>query len=100
VFSVPLAPRGSVFQRRVWDAILAIPAGSSRTYGELAQKLLSAPRAVGQACGSNPCALMIPCHRVTGSRGVLGGFMHAAAGEPINVKRWLLAHEGYRFGLT
>jgi methylated-DNA-[protein]-cysteine S-methyltransferase len=53
---------------------------------------------VGQACGSNPLALVIPCHRVVGSRGALGGFMHAAAGSPLAVKRWLLTHEGYRFG--
>ncbi len=97
-FTVPLAPRGTDYRRRVWAAIAAIPAGESRTYGELAQRLLSAPRAVGQACGANPLALVIPCHRVVGSRGALGGFMHAAAGAPLDVKRWLLRHEGYRFG--
>ncbi len=99
-FTVPLAPAGSAFQLRVWEAIAAIPVGSSRTYGELAQKLLSAPRAVGQACGSNPIALLIPCHRVVGSRGTLGGFMHSAGDGPLAVKRWLLAHEGRRFGLA
>ncbi|MBS0321978.1 MAG: methylated-DNA--[protein]-cysteine S-methyltransferase [Proteobacteria bacterium] len=99
-FTVALAPQGSAFQRRVWDAIAAIPAGASRTYGELAQKLQSAPRAVGQACGANPIALLIPCHRVIGSRGALGGFMHSAGAGPLAVKRWLLAHEGSRFGLA
>ena len=97
-FSVALAPRGTAFQHRVWEAIAGIPAGESRTYGELAKKLVSAPRAVGQACGSNPLALIIPCHRVVGSGGALGGFMHAGAGGPIAIKRWLLVHEGYRFG--
>lgn len=97
-FTVPLAPHGTPYQRRVWDAIAAIPAGESRTYGELAGKLMSAARAVGQACGSNPLALLIPCHRVVGSRGALGGFMHAASGDPLAIKRWLLVHEGYRFG--
>ncbi len=97
-FTVPLAPKGTPYQRRVWDAIAAIPVGASRTYGELATKLMSAPRAVGQACGSNPLALIVPCHRVVGSRGALGGFMHAATGSPLAVKRWLLEHEGYRFG--
>ena len=58
----------------------------------------SAPRAVGQACGANRIALIIPCHRVVGSRGALGGFMHAADGDPLAIKRWLLTHEGYRFG--
>jgi methylated-DNA-[protein]-cysteine S-methyltransferase len=98
VFTVPLAPRGTPFQQRVWAAIAAIPAGGSRTYGELARALHSAPRAVGQACGANPIALLIPCHRVVGSRGALGGFMHAAAGDPVAIKRWLLAHEGRRYG--
>jgi methylated-DNA-[protein]-cysteine S-methyltransferase len=97
-FTVPLAPRGTAFQRRVWDAIAAIPIGESRTYGEIAHAVRSAPRAVGQACGANPLALVVPCHRVVGSRGALGGFMHAAAGDPVAIKRWLLAHEGYRFG--
>jgi methylated-DNA-[protein]-cysteine S-methyltransferase len=53
---------------------------------------------VGQACGANRIALIIPCHRVVGSRGALGGFMNADAGDPLAIKRWLLAHEGYRFG--
>jgi methylated-DNA-[protein]-cysteine S-methyltransferase len=97
-FTVPLAPRGTPFQRRAWAAIAEIPAGESRTYGELAKKLLSAPRAVGQACGANRLALIVPCHRVVGSGGALGGFMHAAEGSPLAVKRWLLRHEGYRFG--
>jgi methylated-DNA-[protein]-cysteine S-methyltransferase len=98
-FTVPLAPGGTPFQRRVWDAIRAIPRGESRTYAEVARAVASAARPVGQACGSNPIALIVPCHRVIGSRGALGGFMHAASGVPIDIKRWLLAHEGYRFGL-
>ncbi|MEO8847828.1 MAG: methylated-DNA--[protein]-cysteine S-methyltransferase, partial [Casimicrobiaceae bacterium] len=92
-FAVALKPRGTPFQQRAWQAILDIPCGESRTYGELAQKLVSSPRAVGQACGSNPIALIIPCHRVTGSRGDLGGFMHSTASDPLRIKRWLLAHE-------
>jgi methylated-DNA-[protein]-cysteine S-methyltransferase len=95
---VPLAPRGTPFQRRVWEAVAAIPLGESRTYAEIARAVGSAPRAVGQACGANPLALVVPCHRVVGSRGSLGGFMNAAAGDPIAIKRWLLTHEGYRFG--
>lgn len=97
-FTVPVAPRGTPFQRRVWAAISAIPPGESRTYGEIARKLVTAPRAVGQACGANPIALIIPCHRVVGGAGALGGFMNAGAGAPVDVKRWLLEHEGYRFG--
>ncbi len=55
----------------------------------------SAPRAVGQACGANRIALVIPCHRVVGAMGALGGFMNARDGDPMAIKRWLLVHEGY-----
>jgi len=98
VFSVPLAPGGTPFQRGVWDAIRRIPLQESRTYGEIARSVRSAARAVGQACGANRIALIIPCHRVVGSRGALGGFMNSERGDPIAIKRWLLQHEGYRFG--
>ena len=97
-FTVPLAPTGTPFRRRVWDALATIPVGESRTYGEMARKLATAPRAVGGACGANPIALVIPCHRVVGSQGALGGFMGVTDGDPISIKRWLLTHEGYRFG--
>jgi methylated-DNA-[protein]-cysteine S-methyltransferase len=97
-FTVPLAPKGTAFRWRVWDALKTIPVGESRTYGEMARKLATAPRAVGGACGANPIALVIPCHRVVGSQGALGGFMGVTEGDPISIKRWLLQHEGYRFG--
>lgn len=97
-FAIPLAPDGTPFRRRVWEAIAAIPRGESRTYGELARQLHTAPRAVGGACGGNPIALLIPCHRVIGSRGSLGGFMHATSADALAIKHWLLEHEGYRFG--
>jgi methylated-DNA-[protein]-cysteine S-methyltransferase len=98
-FTVPLSRGGTVFQQRVWDALSAIPPGQSRTYGEVARMVRSAPRAVGGACGANRIALIIPCHRVVGSCGSLGGFMNAQTGNPIDIKRWLLTHEGYRFGM-
>jgi methylated-DNA-[protein]-cysteine S-methyltransferase len=97
-FALPLAPAGSAFGRRVWAALSDIPVGESRTYGELARRLHTAPRAIGGACGANPIALVIPCHRVVGSHGSLGGFMGVTEGDPIAIKRWLLTHEGYRFG--
>ena len=97
-FTLPLAPAGTSFRRRVWDALPAIPVGESRTYGEIARQLGSSPRAIGGACGANPIALIIPCHRVVGSQGSLGGFMGVTEGNPIDIKRWLLTHEGYRFG--
>ncbi len=97
-FSLPLAPEGTPFQRSVWREIDRIPVGESRTYGELARRLRTGPRAVGNACGANPIALVTPCHRVVGSRGALGGFGGTSAGDPLLIKRWLLVHEGYRFG--
>jgi methylated-DNA-[protein]-cysteine S-methyltransferase len=97
-FTLPLAPAGSAFRRKVWDALADIPIGESRTYGEIARKLATAPRAIGGACGANPIALVIPCHRVVGNQGAMGGFMGVTEGDPIAIKRWLLTHEGYRFG--
>ena len=97
-FDLPLAPAGTLFRRRVWDTLAEIPVGESRTYGELARQLHTAPRAVGGACGANAIALVIPCHRIVGTHGSLGGFMGVTTGDPIAIKRWLLAHEGYRFG--
>lgn len=95
VFDLPLAEAGSAYQRRVWDAISAIPRGSVLTYGQVAKLIASAPRAVGQACGANPFPLVIPCHRVTAAGGI-GGFSNHddENGFHITVKRWLLAHEG------
>ena len=97
-FTLPLAPAASEFRQRVRTALTAIPVGESRTYGELARALHTAPRAVGGACGANAIAVVVPCHRVVGSQGSLGGFMGVTHGDPLAVKRWLLAHEGYRFG--
>lgn len=88
-----LAPAGTPFRQRVWQVLMAIPAGSTRTYGELAQALDSSPRAVGQAVGDNPIPIIIPCHRILAAHG-LGGFMHGTEGFPLEVKRWLLHHEG------
>ncbi|CDG81504.1 methylated-DNA--[protein]-cysteine S-methyltransferase [Janthinobacterium agaricidamnosum] len=95
VFDLPLAPAGTPFQNRVWQAIRAIPRGHVATYGQLARQLPSAAQAVGQACGANWYPVIIPCHRVTAAGG-LGGFSNhdEANGFHLGVKRWLLAHEG------
>ena len=92
-FDLPYAALGTRFQQSVWRAIVRIPSGSTRTYGELAALVGSGPRAVGGACGSNPIPLVIPCHRVVAADGKLGGFMHARSTFSLGVKRWLLAHE-------
>jgi AraC family transcriptional regulator of adaptative response/methylated-DNA-[protein]-cysteine methyltransferase len=73
---LPLDVRGSQFQRRVWDAIRAIPYGRTRSYGQLARSIgrPTAARAVAGACGANPVALLVPCHRVVSSGGGTGGY--------------------------
>ena len=87
---LPLDLRGTAFQARVWEALRRIPAGEVRTYAEVAAEIDSpgASRAVGQACGANPLALIVPCHRVVRSDGGLGGYRWG-----LEVKRALLAAE-------
>lgn len=82
--------QGSEFQRRVWRALLEIPWGEVRSYGELAAALgmPGGARAVGAANGRNPVAILVPCHRVVGAGGRLGGYSGG-----LEVKRRLLAHE-------
>jgi methylated-DNA-[protein]-cysteine S-methyltransferase len=89
-FEIPLAARGTEFQRRVWHALGEIPYGETTTYGELAAAIgrPDACRAVGLANGRNPISIVVPCHRVIGSGGALTGY-----GGGIERKRWLLAHE-------
>ena len=94
VFQLPLVSAGTAYQQRVWQAINAIPRGTVLSYGQLAQRLGSSARAIGQACGANWFPLISPCHRVTASGG-LGGFSNHddEHGFHLGVKRWLLAHE-------
>ena len=75
-FDVPLAPEGTAFQRRVWQALLQVPYGATATYGDIARKIGSpkAVRAVGAANGRNPIAIVVPCHRVIGANGTLTGY--------------------------
>jgi len=89
--TLPCDPGGTPFQARVWKALRTIPVGSTWSYGELARRLgdPKAVRAVGFANGSNPIAVVIPCHRVIGSNGTLVGY-----GGGLERKRWLLGHEG------
>lgn len=90
VFDLPLRVQGSDFQRAVCDAMLAIPLGETRTYGDIARELGAAAQPVGNACGSNPIPVIIPCHRVLGANG-LGGFSGAGG---VETKVSLLKHEG------
>jgi methylated-DNA-[protein]-cysteine S-methyltransferase len=95
-FDLPLSPAGSEHERRVWAELCRIPYGETVTYGELARRTGSMPRAVGGACGANPIAIVIPCHRVTAAGGALGGY--SGAGGPAT-KRKLLALEARNSGL-
>lgn len=91
-FDLPLSYQGSQHQWQVWQAMLAIPVGQTRSYGDIARQIGSSPRAVGQACGANPLPILIPCHRVVGKTS-RGGFMHRQDSEALSYKDWLLQHE-------
>jgi methylated-DNA-[protein]-cysteine S-methyltransferase len=95
-FDLPLEPQGTEFQRAVWSALIDIPFGETCSYAAIAKRVRrpSAVRAVGAANGSNPIALIIPCHRVIGSNGSLTGY-----GGGISRKRWLLNHENRQASL-
>lgn len=90
---LPVAPGGTPYQQRVWEALREIAPGRTAAYGEVAGWLGSGARAVAAACRANPIPLVIPCHRVVGARGV-GGYMGAVRGAPLEIKQWLLRHEG------
>ena len=92
IFDLPLEIDGSEFRKRVWKVMCEIPAGKTMTYGEVAERIGSAPRAVGGACGDNRIPLIIPCHRIVARNGI-GGFMHTTGDIELGIKRWLLAHE-------
>ncbi len=92
-FDLPLRPAGTAFQQRVWQALRRIPAGETRTYGELAAQLGSSARAVGNACRRNPLPLVVPCHRVVAASGP-GGLCGQNRGPAMAIKHWLLRHEG------
>jgi O-6-methylguanine DNA methyltransferase len=90
-FDHPLDLQGSLFQMQVWSALRRIPVGKVATYGDIAAHIgrPRSARAVGQACGSNPIVLFVPCHRVVAANGGLGGF-----GSGLDTKEALLRHEG------
>lgn len=88
--AIPVHPRGTSFQRRVWQALRQIPPGTTTTYGNLAASIgkPGASRAVGHANGANPIAIVIPCHRLIGANAALTGY-----GGGLERKAWLLRHE-------
>jgi methylated-DNA-[protein]-cysteine S-methyltransferase len=96
-FTVPLSPRGSTFQKQVWQALSEIPYGETTSYGKVAASIghPDGARAVGVANGQNPIPIIVPCHRVIGADGSLTGY-----GGGLDAKRWLLDHEARHAGLT
>lgn len=96
-FDLPTRPEGTDFQRKVWQLMQEIPYGQTRSYGDLAGDLHSAPRAVGGACGKNPIPIIIPCHRILAANHRLGGF---SGGSGTDTKTALLRLEGAQFQET
>jgi len=97
-FDLPLDAQGTAFQNRVWQAISRIPVGTVHTYKQVGKSIeCGSPRAVGGACGANPYPLIVPCHRVVAAGGIGGFARHDDAGFYIDVKRWLLKHEGLSY---
>ena len=92
-FDLPVAPGGTAHDRAVWQAMRDIPSGETRTYGEIARTVGSSPRAVGNACGRNRLPIIVPCHRIVGANGALGGYSGPGGQEG---KRFLLGLEGAR----
>ena len=95
-FDLPLALQGTDFQQSVWRQLQAIPWGETLTYGDIASRMGSSPRAVGNACRRNPIPLIVPCHRVVAKAGI-GGFAGDTKGGFLPIKVQLLRHEGLEF---
>lgn len=93
VFTLPIKPVGTKLQLLVWEALRKIPSGKTVTYGDLAKKCGTHPRVIGNICRRNQMPIIIPCHRVVALKG-LGGFAGKNSGKMLEVKRWLLKHEG------
>jgi methylated-DNA-[protein]-cysteine S-methyltransferase len=87
---------GTPFQCRVWQALREIPLGYTMSYLALANKLKTSPRAIGNACRANPIPIIVPCHRVV-AKNHIGGFAGHTAGAWLDIKKWLLKHEGLQF---
>lgn len=98
-FTLPDMSAGTLFQQRVWNALSLIPPGRVESYGGLARMAGGGPRALAAACKANRFPIIIPCHRAVALNG-LGGFCGQRNGPMLDIKRWLLLHEGYSIGAT
>jgi len=94
IFTIPLEPHGTDFRKSVWERLLHVPFGETKSYMDIAREIGNpkAPRAVGGAVGKNPISIIIPCHRIIGTNRSLTGF-----GGGIPIKKWLLTHEGISY---
>ncbi len=95
-FDLPLSAAGTDFQQSVWQALQQISWGNVQSYGDIAARLGSSPRAVGNACRRNPLPLIVPCHRVVARSGI-GGYAGDTDGGYLLIKQKLLRHEGLEF---
>jgi methylated-DNA-[protein]-cysteine S-methyltransferase len=95
-FNLPIARAATVRGAALRDGIISISFGETESYGNLARRIGSAARAIGQACARNPFPIVVPCHRVTGSGGALG---HYSAGDGVTTKRWLIEFERKALGV-
>ena len=95
-FSLPLAVVGTEHQNAVWLKMREIPAGTVKTYGEIAKLIGSSAQAVGNACRRNPIPIIVPCHRIVAANAI-GGFAGATQGALLVIKQSLLAHEGVSY---
>jgi len=93
-FTLAILPSGTIFQKKVWNALLKIQFRETLTYGELAKQLNTSARAIGNACRNNPIPIIIPCHRIVSKKDI-GGYSGKTNGEMLSIKRYLLKHEGY-----
>ncbi|MEI8054424.1 MAG: methylated-DNA--[protein]-cysteine S-methyltransferase [bacterium] len=91
-FKLPIQAIGTPLQKKIWHAIQKIPCGKTVTYSELAQKIGTSPRVIGNACRRNPIPIVIPCHRVVAKTG-LGGYFGKTCNDFLKVKKWMLQHE-------
>lgn len=93
-FNLPYQLNGTPHQLKIWQVMQTIDCGKTMTYGQVANLIGSAPRAVGGACGKNPLPVIVPCHRIIAMNNKLGGFNSGNIFFSLGIKRWLLNHEG------
>lgn len=92
-FNLPISLKGTPLQKKIWRKLLTIPMGQTITYGRLAEMVGTSPRVIGNACCANPIPIIVPCHRVVSASGI-GGYSGKTNGRVLEIKEWLLQHEG------